>query len=737
MDLLQIEQILITFSGAIFFGILLIMISRKLEMSPLVSLLIGGILLGPGPFCLHIINPEALGAGLPVIIRLAVGIVLFEGGLSLDPGGYRALSMEIRRVLTWGILITWLLAAVSVHYLFGFSWGFSLLSGSLIIVTGPTVIGPLLKRIGARKDLHNFLHWEGVLIDPIGVFIALLCFEWIIGGSALLMFLQRILLGVGLGLVSGFVLNRIIRKQWISDESFNVFMLAYAMAILTLSDIIIPESGLLTVTVSGFVVSYSGTSQVSRLKAYKSQLVELLIGLLFMLLSANLDLAAFMKYYGMPMLISVAMVMLVIRPVNIFVTTVGSERFGIREKLFLSWIAPRGIVAASMASIFALNLKNGDSFYAADADFLEAFTYTVIAGTVIIQGFSARWVGNALRVLEPEPTGWLIVGAHRLAQAAADFIMRAGYSVTLVDTNIRCVNHARRNNFNAVFDNALKIDTEDYPELFGTGNVLAITENEDLNELVCQYWKGVLKNPRLYRWASPGQGDNNNDRAAINTGYPVWTGIRIDRVLALDDEELEAALVIREGPLSDPGESGEVLLSLRNERVSMRIHEEIGTGETVLTYSPARERAVVHTRPQWIFYTQARCLPDVLAEMLAVLSEDYPFLDTGFIHSHLMEMESEFSSVVGHNVALPHIYVDGIDEPLVLFAKLANPFACVYSDEEILYVILVLSPRNEPEKHINTLSEISRFFLNEKNRNALERTESRQDLIEFYFPEEG
>ncbi|HQP47125.1 MAG TPA: cation:proton antiporter, partial [Spirochaetota bacterium] len=231
------QQLIITFGGAVFFGILFFAIARKLRITPIVVLLIGGIFLGPSSYGLGIINPGALGDGLKVIVQLAVALILFEGGMSLDAKGYRQVSGEIRRVLTWGVVVTWFGSALAVKFIFDLSWTLSALAGSLIIVTGPTVIGPLLKRIRVQSRLFHFLHWESVLIDPIGVFIALLCFEWIIGHDAIEFFVLRLLLGLSLGFGGGLLLSLMIRRQWLPDESLNIFVLACALGLFTLSDV--------------------------------------------------------------------------------------------------------------------------------------------------------------------------------------------------------------------------------------------------------------------------------------------------------------------------------------------------------------------------------------------------------------------------------------------------------------------------------------------------------------------
>ena len=728
-------DMIVTFAGAIFFGILLIVISKKIKVSSIALMLLGGVLLGPSSVGVGIINPSSLGEGLNVIIKLAVGLILFEGGLTLDPQGYRVLSSEIRNVLTRGILITWLGSALVVRLVFGFPWEFSIFAGSLIIVTGPTVINPLLKRIGVKKNIHDFLHWESVLIDPIGVFIALLCYEWIIGDKALLLFVSRLVFGAGIGVISGLILSYIIKKQFIPDEAVNVFILACALAIFTVSDMVIPESGLLSVTVSGFVIGYSETPQIDRLKIYKSQLVDLLIGLLFMLLAANLKLDFMDIQFVMMLMVSVAAVMFIVRPVNIAVSTFGERHFNLRDKLFLSWIAPRGIVAASMASVFALDLTGLQaSRYASYAGFLESFTYSVIIATVVFQGFTAKWFGRVLGVLEPEPKGWLIVGAHNLARRAAKFILDRGCPVVLVDTNIRNVNVARRRGFTAIFANALKADIDDYPELYGTGNVLALTKNEDLNELICQRWLMKSKNIRLYKWSSLREGAESEEKSESPI-MSVWHTVRMEKVAVISDNESDAVFLTGVTEADRIKHRERILLCFTNERVYPFMPDESKGRVEFLMYRPFDVSLDLQLKPSWIIYSQEQGMRNVIFEMLMTLKEDYPDLDVDKIHDHIMKLESEYSSVIGRNVALPHTYIDNIDDSIVVVSKTVEPITFGDDLEEINLVFLVLSPKNQPDIHIQTLSEISKFIVNEENHKKLMDAASRQDLVAVFFPE--
>ncbi|MCP4131930.1 MAG: PTS transporter subunit EIIA [bacterium] len=733
---------IVTFVSALFFGIVFIIISNRIKVSAIVILLLGGIFLGPSILGVGLLDPKSLGEGLTIIIKLSVALILFEGGLTLDVKGYREVSREIRRALTWGVIITWLLSSITIKFLFGFmwhfnfTWPFALLAGSLVIVTGPTVIGPLLKRIGVQKKIHSFLHWEGVLIDPIGVFISLLMYEWIIGHNALTTFLLRISTGISIGIFSGLLLIYIIRKQWLSDEHLNVFILSYALALFTISDVLVVESGLMSVTIAGFVVGYIKTPLLDNIKVYKAQLIELLIGLLFMLLAANLDIESFGKYKITHLLIAIGIIMFLVRPINILVSTYG-KRFSFKEKLFLSWIAPRGIVAASMASLFALNIKEfGGDEYKDIYSFLEAFTYSVIVGTVIFQGFTAKPVGRLLKVLEPEHRGWLIIGAHPVALAAAEFIRKRGFPVTVIDTNLHSVKVARQEGFTALSANALTIDPDDYPELYGVGNILAITKNENLNLLACQQWKKKLKGARLYRWSNIDKMDEETDaKSSVKIATPVWPSLELNTITTQKINSEDFTIFTREIGKDAIKHPERVLMFFSTDRMLPYLPEDAQGTCTCMVYHPFDIKPNFNMEPQWVLYSQQTTYIDVIRELLARVNSVFPSINAGELEEYIIQQEREFSSVIGFDTALPHTYVDGIDKSIVAIAKMETPVACMYNDEAIHFVFLVLSPRDKPDTHIKTLSNISKFLLNEDHRVALTNAESYEDLCVIFFPD--
>lgn len=489
---------LLTMCTAISVGTFLIILSRKLSISAIVLLLLGGI--GLGPEVLGIVRPASLGEGLPVVVSLAVGLILFEGGLTLDIAGYRAGSTMIQRLLSVGVAVTWLATTAAIWAIMDTDLSMALLTASLVIVTGPTVIAPLLKRIRVRPSVHNILHWEGVLIDPIGVFVAVMCFEWAVddsGGTALANFALRCIAGAGMGWLGGFLLNQVMRRRWVPEEMLNMLALAGALLIFGVTESLISEAGLLAVIVAGLLLGLKAPPALKEIRRFKADITDLMIGMLFIILAARLEFHQFVGF-GWKGALLVGVVMLIVRPLNILASSWKLD-LEWREKLFLAWVAPRGIVAGSMASMFSLRLKSAGAEY---AWLPETFTYSVIIATVLLQGFSAGPLSRLLGLTRVEPTGWLIVGAHPFARSIARFIADvAKQHVVLIDSNPHSVAEARGEGLLALQADARDITLQERVELSGVGNLLALTDNEDLNQVVCGCWADALGKAHVFRWA--------------------------------------------------------------------------------------------------------------------------------------------------------------------------------------------------------------------------------------------
>lgn len=397
----------LTFAVALAAGMLTHVVARKLQVPELVLLLAVGVLLGPE--ILGVIRPESLGTALDYVVGMSVAVILFEGGLNLNLGRLRGEQVIVRRLVTLGALVTAMGGTLAARYLMGWDLRISLLFGSLVVVTGPTVITPLVRRISLRSNLRTILEAEGVLIDPIGAIGAVVVLEFVMtsvepgvepGMTQLLGLPTRLLLGAGIGAAGGIAMGLLLRdEEFLPPGLENVTTLALVLALFEVSESIQPESGIMAAAVAGIVVGNMETHVEEELKHFKEQLTVMLLGLLFVLLAGTVELEAIARL-GWRGAAVVAVLMLVVRPVSVWLCSLGTG-LELRERLFLGWISPRGIVAAAVASLFARTLPETT----ADGAAFQALVFCVIAVTVAVQGGTARWLMERWGLGEKEGGG--------------------------------------------------------------------------------------------------------------------------------------------------------------------------------------------------------------------------------------------------------------------------------------------------------------------------------------------
>ncbi len=323
-------------------------------------LLLAGACLGPDG--LAWIDPRSLGLGLVAVVNLAVAVILFEGGLNLEISRLRREQTPIRRLVTWGALVTLAGGALAARWCLDWPWMRSIVFGGLVVVTGPTVVGPLVRNLRLRPRIATVLEAEGVLIDPIGAILAALLLGVALQGidsiwDAPMLLARSLGFGAVAGVVAGFALAGLLRVRNIVPEGYeNIFALAYVLLLYQGCDEIVSHSGILAVTAAGVVVGNLRTRVDRDLREFKDQLTVLLIGLLFVLLAADVRFEDVLAL-GWRGLAVVGLLVIVVRPLNVCLSTLGSE-LSLRERLFVSWIAPRGIVAAAVASVTATALES-------------------------------------------------------------------------------------------------------------------------------------------------------------------------------------------------------------------------------------------------------------------------------------------------------------------------------------------------------------------------------------------
>ncbi len=472
-----------------------------LRLPGIVILLLCGVALGPD--VLGVLDPTVLGPGLYVIIGFAIAVILFEGGMNIEWARLRRQAATIRRLVTLGALITWVGAALAARWIMGWDWRLSILFGSLVIVTGPTVVGPLLRRIRVNRNLQTILEAEGVFIDAIGAILAMVAFEVALEFSGanvaagILHVSSRLVLGAIVGLIGGGVAVLLLRSRRLIPAGMEkVFTLTVAWATFQASNMLQPESGIMAATVAGLVVGNVGTVSSAGfhdLKDFKEQLTVMLIGMLFVLLAATIrigDVAAL----GTNGLLMVAALTFVVRPVQVFLCTIGSE-LSWREKAFLSWIAPRGIVAAAIATLFTTRMNQTGI---AGGSAIGGLVFLVIMCTVLVQGMTGSLVATLLRVRRPRAQGYVILGANDLAIALAETLRTSGDEVMLIDANPELCSAAEKRGFRVLHGNALDDRILQQGDLDTRKGVIALLPNGGVNLLFARASIDEHRAPRAY-----------------------------------------------------------------------------------------------------------------------------------------------------------------------------------------------------------------------------------------------
>ena len=504
----------LTIAGVIALGAAAQWMAWRVRLPAILPLLIIGFLVGP---VLNLVNPsELIGNDLLFpAVSLAVGLILFEGGLTLRFPEVANTRKVVWRLISIGSLITWLGCAAAGYFLAGLSLPLAFLFGALIIVTGPTVIGPLLRNVRPTANISNILKWEGILIDPVGALVAVLVFEYLLIDNrteaitqTILTFIGVIVVGTLLGLIGGFLLTQILKRRLLPEYLVNVTSLAFVFMVFAVSNTVFHESGLLAVTLMGMYISNRNVPNFEEILSFKEDLVLLFISLLFIILAANIQLEVFLAVLSWQSLAVIGIVMLVVRPINIFVSTIGSS-ISFKEKLFLSWIAPRGIVAASVSALFAFELSH-EGYVGASS--VEALVFLVIVGTVILNSITAKPLARYLGVAEPDPQGFLILGAHPFARAIARFLQDEDFNVMLADINWANVAAARVDGLTAYYGSLLSESSDDEVSLSGIGKLLALTQNDEANALTALKFAREFGSQAVYQLAPK---DSRNLRKQI------------------------------------------------------------------------------------------------------------------------------------------------------------------------------------------------------------------------------
>lgn len=494
------HPLLYPISGILALGILGQWFAWFLRLPSIFVLLIFGLIAGP---VLGVVNPDQIfGPALFPLLSIAVSIILFEGGLTLKLGEFRKFGLLIRALCTIGVLVTFILSTTFAYLILGFSFRLSMLTGAILIVTGPTVIIPLLRYVKPTEKMSFALRWEGIVTDPIGAVLAVLVFEAItvsgLGSLPTIIFLgmlKTLLIGGICGAVISFFLLFLMERRLVPIFLENGIVLVGIVGGFTLSNYFQNEAGLLTATLMGFIFANQKRVSVVRLLEFKENLRVLLLAVLFIVLAARLN-AESIKMVGVEGVYFLLALIFLVRPLAVFASTFGMKDVTLQEKFFLSFVCPRGVVAAAVSSLFSLELAAAG---VPGAESLGVVIFMVILGTVTFYGLLSRAFASLLGLSAGEAQGVLIVGAHRFAREMARRIQEAGFPALLVDTNSANVASAESAGLNAVQANILDDEIPDSLPLDGIDKLLAATSNEEVNALACIRFSRIFDPSKVFK----------------------------------------------------------------------------------------------------------------------------------------------------------------------------------------------------------------------------------------------
>ncbi|TAM61350.1 MAG: sodium:proton antiporter [Rhodanobacter sp.] len=498
-------------AGMLMIGFLAQWLAWRVKLPAILFLLLAGIVLGPVS---GVLDPDKLlGSLLFPTVSLAVALILFEGSLSLRFHELPGIGHAVRGLVSYGATVTVLLLALAAHYVAGLGWPIALLFGALGCVTGPTVIAPMLRTLRPNERIANTLRWESIMIDPLGALFAVLIYEAVVSrqeGHTVGIFVATIGSGSVIGALAAALAAFLLRRQLIPEYLQNYAVLAAVLLAFSVSNALTHESGLLAVTIMGIALGNMRGVHVDDILDFKENLTTVLVSMLFILLAARLHwplphgtLAAGLALF--------VIAQLVVRPVNVALSSLGSE-LNWRERALIGWVAPRGIVAASVSALFALRL---DALGVPGADALVPLIFILIIGTVVLQSATARPLALWLKVAEPEPRGLLIFGSDEVARAIGKALVDAGFRAVLADDDWDGIRRARMEGLDTFFGNPASPHAERYLDLTGIGRMLALSTHRERNSLACVHYRQEFGRDKVYRLRNLTPLENT-DRAALS-----------------------------------------------------------------------------------------------------------------------------------------------------------------------------------------------------------------------------
>ena len=490
--------------------------SHRVRLPAILFLLLSGIALGP---LFNFIDPNVLfGDLLFPFISLSVSVILFEGALTLKRSELKEIGRPVRHMVTIGVLVNGSIMTVATHYLIGLSWSLSALFGAIMVVTGPTVIMPMLKTIRPLPKIADTLRWEGIVIDPIGALIAVLVYEWIAVQQAtaevseiFYVFTGTVLVGLVMGLCIGYLFGLLLRYHLIPEKLHNYASLAIVCFVFAASDSILHESGLLAVTVMGVLLANMKGVAIHSILEFKEDLTTVFVSALFIVLAARLDFSGFIAI-GWNALLLLFVMQFIARPAKVIASFIKSD-FTWKEQAMVSWVGPRGIVAAAVSAVFALRLEE---LGLEGADKLVPLAFSIIIGTVVLQSLTARHVAKFLGVAMPQTHGVIIIGASPISISIAEALKRENVDSLICDTNWEQLSYARISGLNTYYGNPSSEHAEHHLNLPSYGYMLGLSNHFEYNVMQATSFREEIGHRNVFL-LPPNRAQDTKERHSISS----------------------------------------------------------------------------------------------------------------------------------------------------------------------------------------------------------------------------
>ncbi|MBL4774752.1 MAG: cation:proton antiporter [Mariprofundus sp.] len=488
------------------------MIANRFRFPPILLWLVAGMVLGP--FGLHALHVESIQPALHTLIELGLAIILFEGGLNLNLKALRENGWVVGNLVLIGPLLTMLIGGSAAHYIVGMDWPLALLFGALVSVGGPTVIMPIVRQMRLGRNISHVLTAEAMLIDVIGAILAIVMLQVALtlnmtaAGIA-----QDILYKVGVGAAVGFIggrlLGLLLASRWAKEfEIRTVLTLTSAWGLFLVADSISAQAGLLAMLMMGATLQRLEIHDIQRLKHFKGSLSMLLISVLFVLLAANMDLSVMYAYLWQGLLLCVILG-LIVRPLIVLLSTLGS-RLSFNERAFLAGMAPRGVVAAAITSLFVIILQQNAY---PQAEMLLAMVYIIIIMSVLAYSLFASRLKRLLHIEGGDERSVLIIGGGQIG-AELGRALGEDREIRFLDLNAEVIAGLKRSGYSAICGNALDPLYWEISHAEEIGCALIMTGSSDHNLLIARLAHEHFHVPEIY--VALQEGDENKHASMIH-----------------------------------------------------------------------------------------------------------------------------------------------------------------------------------------------------------------------------